>query len=723
VVLTGAFAGVVALAGSRARRWTWLVAAGVAAVAAEGGVPIVLAVVALLVAFAAAVVDRRNQVLGAFCAGAAVQALLRLPAIGFHGWPSLLTAAAIAPVLWSGYQLASRSERRTVRRVTTVLVGVTVLVGAAAGIALLTAKPDVEDAIRSAQAGLSAVQSGDRTAAVAGLDSAAGDFGRAHRRLSAWWARPGRMVPLLGQQLAAVDTLANVGRQLTDAGANAAAKVDYDKLRVQGGAIDLDLLASARRPVADAAAALEDAHLGLAGIEPAWLLTSLRDRYEDLRHRVDQALPGARVASKVVTAAPGLLGADGVRHYFVIVGTPAETRELGGFMGNWLDLAAENGHLSIAEAGRGLALSDPSGTKGYSVPDLPFAADFRDFQVARFFGNITASPDFTEVARLAAAHVGAVSGHRIDGAFYIDPAGLAALLRLTGSVQAPGFGVKLTDKNAEQFLLRDQYIQLPGQERPDVLDDVARSVFDSLTHGDLPAPQRVAAALSPAVDGGHLLAYSDQSGEEALFAALGLDGAMPAMGQADFLEVTQTNQGPNKLDAYVSRELSDEVHYNPATGAVDADLTIRLVSTAPTTGPDDVVGNRHGLPPGTDQLQLFVYSRLDLRRLTVDGKPAATGPGRRFDRNRYTIPVNVPAGATVTLKLHLTGKLAPGDRYALRWISPPMASPDKVDVHIEAAGSSRITRADGLVVRDGVATAGVSSLKDSMVAVDLETAD
>jgi hypothetical protein len=473
--------------------------------------------------------------------------------------------------------------------------------------------------------------------------------------------------------------------------------------------------------VADAAAALEDAHRGLAAVEPAWLAAPLRQRYDDLRHRIDQALPGARVAASVVDAAPGLLGADGVRHYFVIVGTPAETRELGGFMGNWLDLTADHGQLAIASAGRSLDLSDPAGTKGYSLPDLPFAAEFRDFQVPRFFGNVTASPDFTEVARLAAAHVAAVSGHPIDGAFYIDPAGLAALLKLTGGVQVPAAGVKLTDRNTEQFLLRDQYSQLAGRGRRDVLDDVARAVFDSLTHGDLPAPQRVANVLNPAVDRGHLLAFSAQPAEEALFTSLGVDGAMPALGSADFLEVTQTNQGPNKLDAYLSRELHDDVHYDGATGSVDARLTIKLTSTAPTTGPDDVVGNRDNLPPGTDAIQLFVYSRLGLRELTIGGKPAAVGPSQRFGRNRFAIPVNVPAGGSVELELHLTGKVPRGDRYALRWVTPPTATTDKADIQIRTTGSSQITHAEGLSVRDRAAT-GTVGLKDSLVAVDLHPA-
>ncbi|MBK9181364.1 MAG: hypothetical protein IPM45_17720 [Acidimicrobiales bacterium] len=39
----------------------------------------------------------------------------------------------------------------------------------------------------------------------------------------------------------------------------------------------------------------------------------------------------------------------------------------------------------------------------------------------------------------------------------VDPAGLAALLRLTGPVSGPGIPSPLTPDNVEQFLLVDQH--------------------------------------------------------------------------------------------------------------------------------------------------------------------------------------------------------------------------------------------------------------------------
>src|SRR5207248_1042401 len=97
----------VTLAGAYARRWSWLVAGGVA-LAASGSdrVTVVCAIAAVVIGFLAVTLNARSLGMGAAAAGFAVQALLRLPDFFVQGTPSLVAAVALVPLFISAYRYA-----------------------------------------------------------------------------------------------------------------------------------------------------------------------------------------------------------------------------------------------------------------------------------------------------------------------------------------------------------------------------------------------------------------------------------------------------------------------------------------------------------------------------------------------------------------------------------------------------------------------------------------
>src|SRR6185295_2469578 len=138
-------------------------------------------------------------------------------------------------------------------------------------------------------------------------------------------------------------------------------------------------------------------------------------------------------------------------------GTPSETRELGGFVGNYAEVTADHGKLSLTQSGRSLDLSDPSGEQGFTLRDGAYQEPFAPYRVSQFFGNVSASANFADVADVAMQLYPQVTGQQIDGVFYMDPYALAALLDLTGPITLKDGNVKLNAKNAAQELLVDQY--------------------------------------------------------------------------------------------------------------------------------------------------------------------------------------------------------------------------------------------------------------------------
>ena len=124
----------------------------------------------------------------------------------------------------------------------------------------------------------------------------------------------------------------------------------------------------------------------------------LADRVDEFAAEVDEALPQAEIASQGVAVAPGLFGGDGLRRYFVAFVTPAEQRGLGGFMGNFGILTADDGDLNLVRSDEILALQTPLAARGATVTAPPdYVARYGRFQPGVTPGDVTLSPDFPSV--------------------------------------------------------------------------------------------------------------------------------------------------------------------------------------------------------------------------------------------------------------------------------------------------------------------------------------
>lgn len=719
VALSAALAALVSLSAAYARRWSWLVGAGVAVVASDGGAGTACAVAAVLIGFTAVALNVRSLAMGAAAGGLVVQALLRLPAFLFLGAPSLLVVVAIAPMLVSGYRYAPRRARRRVRRVALGLVIACAVLTALAGVVALLARAHIEDGLQRAQAGFDAIGEGERDTAVSELNQAAGAFGDAAGLAGAWWAAPIRALPIVGQQVHAVETLAREGRGLARSASKAAAVVDYEQLRLVGGAIDVSLLAEVKDPITETAAALDVTARELADLEVDWLLPPVRDRYDQFKDEVDRALPAAELARDVITVAPTVLGAEVPQHYLVLFGTPSETRELGGFVGNYAEITAQGGKLSLTRSGRGLELSDPSAEANFVLREGEYVEPFLPYRPTQFFGNVTSSANFLDVANVAAQLYPQATGQQVDGVFYMDPYSLAALLELTGPITLSETGTKLNSKNAAQLLLVDQYIDIVddrGNKRADFLDEATRKTFERLTEGDLPKPARVAKVMSPMVDQGRLFGFSTNPDVEALFRTLELDGAVPAPADGDLLWVTQANQNPSKIDAYLQRDLTYEATVRPNTGQVEGLLKVQLTNRAPAEGlPEDVIGNANGQPFGTNHLFLTVYSPLRATSATLDGGPLSFGSVKRFGLSAYTIVVDVPPGGSVAIELRLSGEIEPSRSYQLTVVRQPTVNPDAIEIVVRGRDGFRSRPGKGFTTSGDAASQAVGENRVSVL--------
>jgi hypothetical protein len=308
-----------------------------------------------------------------------------------------------------------------------------------------------------------------------------------------------------------------------------------------------------------------------------------------------------------------------------------------------------------------------------------------------FWQNVTSTSDFPTVAATVRQMWPQSGGGPLDGVVYIDPYTLAALLRLTGPVVVPDYDQPLSAATAARFLLRDQYVAFPLDDRHDFLVDAAETVFDALISRDLPGPASIAETLAPSAHEGRLLLHSFHPDEQALFERLDVDGALPPV-RGDFLSVRASNRGLSKIDAMMERTISDAVSVDPDRNMVDATVTVTITNTAPASGlPYAVIGNHLGRPEGTNSTTVSVITPLNVIDVTSGGVSIGRGAYEEYGRHVYTALVNVPPGADVTVVFTLRGSMDLSAGYHLDLVPQPLVNPDhvRVDVHGAAGWDTR----------------------------------
>jgi hypothetical protein len=697
VVLRVLIAAGAVLAGARARRWAWLMAAGIAAGASTDAPLDWLAFAALGLAVGCALVRQRGLVVGGLVIGAVVQSVLRLSWPDAQGVNALLGLVALVVVIASGAR-QSRRVRRWTRRVVIAAGAFTLISGATFALAVFEARSDIRNGLDGAEAGLTAARQGDTTTATAQWEVAARHLGSARDVIDAWWAQPVRLVPIAAQHARALTTLTDASAELATEAAAAARDVDPERLRMRQGRVDTNAITNAVPALDRALAALETAAADLSDVHSSWLVPAVDNALDEFDARVGEAVDEARTAAAIGRVAPALLGGDGLRRWFLVVTSPAELRGSGGFIGNYGELTTDAGALAMPRLGRINELN-PGSARNASLRDLgPVATElarYGRFRLDQYFQNATVSPDFPTSAR-AIEHLYPQSGGQpVNGVVSVDPAGLAALLRLTGPVSVSGWPEPISAENAERVLLFEQYVRFPGAERVDFLETVTEAVFDRLTSIDLPSPGTIGRVLGPAVRGRHIQLHSTRAAEQRVFETIGVSGRMAPV-RGDFLALATQNSAESKIDWFLRRAITYRARYDPGRGSVRATAEVRLTNEAPTSGLPPIILGGEGYPdiePSENLQYLSLYSPLGFDGATLDGEPLLMESDSEAGRNVYSAFVRIPPGATVTLRVRLVG-VVPGDRrYRLDVAHQPTVVADRLSVDVRS-GKRRLVTAN-----------------------------
>jgi hypothetical protein len=421
-----------------------------------------------------------------------------------------------------------------------------------------------------------------------------------------------------------------------------------------------------------------------------------------LRGRLDRALDqlaradtAADRVGRVLRQLPDLLGGQGLRRYYLVVQTAAELRASGGFLGNFAEITADQGQLTLVRVGGVQELNDGSDPRSRRlVAPADYVSRYGRFAPERFWQNVNVSPDFPTNAKVIADLYPQSGGKPVDGVLAVDPTGLAHMLRLTGPVTVPEWPEPVTADNAESLLLHQHYVAFAtrGAARVDFLGSVATQVWNRLTTGPLPGAYEIVNTLAPAARGKHLMITAVRAEEERLLEDVGVAGKMVPV-RSDFVAVVTQAAGANKIDYFLRRKLDYQVSLDHRSGRLRAQLTVVLQNLAPRTGlPAVVIGGeaRPPVPVGDNKLYLSVYSPWALEDAWIDDRPAPFESDTELGRRVYSSFVVVPSQGTLTVRLELSGRLRVGDDYRLDVHRQPAVAPDEVSTSLTLVPEGRV---------------------------------
>ena len=712
VLLTAAFAAFVTWASASAPYWALGVAAGVAAVfAANQPVLVVIGSVGLALALFLGINRGSLPAVRALSAGLTVQVVLRLT------WNPMFLGSAMVAIAVLGLLVGMGVSRRYgyVRYrtfIATAAVGAFILLavlglGLGGGLASSSANDGYSDLL----AGLKSVRSGDPAAAAASLRKASAELRDASDEWTAPWTQPARLVPVLAQNANALGDIMQSAANSADAAAKALDLVDLEQLNVVGGVIDVDALALLSTPLGDLAQSVGDMAKALDTTNSPWLLDPVQSRIAGANKLAGNVTREAQTTQAAAQVGPAMLGVDGPRRYFIAFTSPAEARGQTGLMGNWAEVTITKGALKLTEHGRTAELINGLTKQGNATVKAPndFFARYGPYGAGtqggtvqpKFWSNITMSPDMPTVASAMAQLYQQATGRAVDGVVIVDPAGLAAMLEVTGPVVVEEANVTLTSADVERYLLLDQY-NTPEGARADVLEAVTLATVDRILHTSLPGPQVLAADMGAAATQGHISMWATRPDEQRLMQLTGMDAGLPTLDGLDGLAIVNDNASGNKIDTFLDRSVTYKPVFDEGTGRTDASLVITLTNKAPTTGyPDYVIGNLLKLPPGTNRTLLSVFTPLSFTDATLDGAPLGLTAGQEHGWNVFSTYITLAPGQSQTVNVTLRGVLKPG-RYQLAYRPQPLARVEDLFTEAKSPGGRTLAGFAGNLRRRSV---------------------
>jgi hypothetical protein len=426
------------------------------------------------------------------------------------------------------------------------------------------------------------------------LTAAAGDFAAMGHQLHAvpvgadlavW-----RMVPFVRVQVEAVDTFADSGVQLSEAGVsivNAAMTVEQPSGAGDALSGSLGRLRVAETSLHSALPLLDRITSRIDGLGHHRLLGPVGSAQRILQHRLDRIDAEAHTAQQAVDALIVFTGGDGPRQYLVLSQNPDEVRPTGGFMGSYGVLDASSGHVGLDRYDDSVAWVEAHPTA--VVPAAEVGSPFRFYQpqLDETIADTNNVPDWPTAAQVALKLWAEGGETPANGVVTFTPQFLADVLAVTGPVQVPSYNETVTAANV---IARINYYThgagiVPGTNRKEFLSPLGQAVMTKLLGAPPSQWRSLGAAVYQAFRARDLMVWSSDTTVQSTLAARGWVGDLPDT-PGDFFDDSEFEYAA-KNGSGIQRHIEDQVSLRPdGSGQVTTTITIDNTEAASAVNSD-----------------------------------------------------------------------------------------------------------------------------------------
>jgi hypothetical protein len=554
------------------------------------------------------------------------------------------------------------------------------------GVTALMARSQLEKARHEVSAVKQALIDGDTATAQRLAADLASRAHTAHARTTgpAWWAVA--HLPWLGRPMASIRAVtASVDEIASDAlpaALDGGDALSPHRVLVGPGQLDLKRIASAAPALTRASVVLHAAQQRVANSPASTWLHAVDTKRQQLLDQISSLYVTLDDGARAARLLPPMLGADGVRRYFVAFQNPAEARGLGGLVGAYGILTARDGKVGFTHFGT-------DGDFNHVSAHVNFGSDFdlrygpSGFASTSLFVNSNYSPHLPYDAGIWLSMVKSKFHTSLDGVITTDPQALALMLGVTGPVTLSD-GQQLSSDNTAQVLESGIYQKFPTDvqtpQRKAYLIEAAHAVASHITAEASNDAHALVTAMGVAVGQGRLLVYSAHAGEERELSATPLAGLLSDT-KAPFADLVVNNADGTKLDYYLDRQLT----YSRTTcDATTATVTVHLRNDAPASGLPPYVAA--GVVPisgpfgsNDELLSLYVTSGATVEAVQVDGKRVFLDEGTERGHPVVTTSLHLPRGQGRTVTYTVREPAASG-----RVVVPVQPLPRPMAVKVDA---------------------------------------
>ncbi len=281
---------------------------------------------------------------------------------------------------------------------------------------------------------------------------------------------------------------------------------------------------------------------------------------------------------------PTILGFREEKNYLFLFQNNEELRPTGGFIGSIGDAVVKNGKIES------LTIQDVYELDGQLRNHIepPYIVR-RYLQPHLYLRDSNFSLNFQESASMSAFLYNLETGKKPDAVIAVDLEVLKEILKLSGPIKLPTYNVTVTSDTVSDFIqstIKENFFPGSTQKR-----DILNNLFTQLilkTTTDSKFYIKIAKLIPDLLERKDILiSFSDNSVQKA-FSANGYGGEYKDSRVSntkninDFLYINEANIGANKVNAYISREVTYEAMLEQ--GRVASKAKLRLTNTSHIDG-------------------------------------------------------------------------------------------------------------------------------------------